>query len=417
MHLIGYINYRRNKKVEFLYSFVVRHVEEENMKKKLKDSILQSEETQNMRWFITLFFIVACCYDFLCYHIIPKYNLYQSADFPNVMGYWLYVAMLINIPIFIYLKKINKQNYMKYIFFFLYIGLTFLNEVFSYWGSLSEYMSGNIVEVVVLLFTPMFVNFRFFYFVYGSLVGKYILIGIILQTDVVIIPIILITLISSVAYVLLHRFQAYVQAVTYSYDEQLETLVKGVIATLELKDPYTRGHSERVANYALMLAEETKQFDKEELKTFYNSCLLHDIGKIHIPDQILTKPGRLTKEEFEIIKTHPVVGEEVIKNVTELQGGLSVIRSHHERWDGTGYPDQLSQTDIPILARIVAIADAFDAMTSSRSYRTALSLEEAYRRIIDGSGTQFDPELVIVFQKVYPKWEQFHKIRPLSQNY
>lgn len=382
------------------------------MKKKLRDSILDSEEKQNMRWFLTLFFIVLICYDFICYYLIPKYNVYQSVEFPHVMGYWFYVAMLINIPVFWYLRKRDKQSYEKYIFFSLYIVLAILNETLSYWNSSLEYQSGNAVEIFILLFTPMFVNFRFFYFVYWVLFGKYAIIGIVLETTIVIIPLILITLISIVAYILLHRFQAYIQAVTYSYDKQLETLAKGVIATLELKDPYTRGHSERVANYAVMLAEETKQFNKEELKMFYNACLLHDIGKIHIPDSILTKPGRLTGEEFEIIKTHPVVGEEAIKNVTGLQDGLPVIRSHHERWDGTGYPDQLAKTDIPILARITAIADAFDAMTSSRSYRAALSLEEAYRRIIEGSETQFDPNLVTIFQKVYPRWVEFHKECP-----
>lgn len=386
------------------------------MKTKLKDSILVGEEKQNMCWFLTLFFIVLSCYDFICYYLIPQYNIYQSVELPNMMGYWLYVGMLINIPIFFYLRKINKQNYEKYIFFSLYVILTLINEADSYWNSPLEYQSGNIVEVFVLLFTPMFVNFRFFYFVYWSLMGKYIIIGTILKTTIVIVPLILITLISIVAYIILHRFQAYVQAVTYSYDKQLETLAKGVIATLELKDPYTRGHSERVANYAVMLAEEMKQFTKEELKMFYNACLLHDIGKIHIPDSILTKPGRLTEEEFEIVKTHPVVGEEAIKNVTGLQEGLPVIRSHHERWDGTGYPDQLAKTDIPILARITAIADAFDAMTSSRSYRAALSLKEAHRRIIEGSGTQFDPDLVTVFQKVYPRWGQFHQKCPHYKN-
>ncbi|WP_369901251.1 HD-GYP domain-containing protein [Bacillus manliponensis] len=379
------------------------------MKKKLKDSILESEEKQNMRWFLTLFFIILFCYDFICYYLIPKYNIYQSVEFPNMMGYWLYIIMLINIPIFFYLRKRNKQSYEKYIFFSLYIILALINEIVSYRHSPLEYQSGNVVEVFVVLFAPMFVNFRFFYFVYGSVIGKYTIIGAVLQTTIVIVPAILITLISIVSYILLHRFQAYVQAVTYSYDKQLETLAKGVIATLELKDPYTRGHSERVANYAIMLAEEMGQFHNEELKMFYNACLLHDIGKIHIPDFILTKPGRLTAEEFEIIKSHPVVGEEAIKNVTGLQNGLPVIRSHHERWDGTGYPDQLSKTDIPILARITAIADAFDAMTSSRSYRAALSLEEAHQRIIEGCGTQFDPDLVVIFQKVYPRWVQFHQ--------
>lgn len=385
------------------------------MKKKLEDIILESEEKQSLHWFLSLFIFIMAFYDLICYYLMPKYMPYGVVELPSVMGYWFYVGMLINIPIFWYLKKINKQRYIKYIIFLVYIALSLFNDIISYWDSPLDYRSGNIVELFVLLFTPIFVNTRFFYFVYWSLIGKYILTGIALQTAIVIIPIIFITLLSSIAYILLHRFQAYIQAVTYSYDKQLETLAKGVIATLELKDSYTRGHSERVANYAVMLAEEMKQFTKEELKMFYNACLLHDIGKINIPDHILMKPGKLTQEEFEIIKTHPVVGEEAIKNVAGLQGGLSVIRSHHEKWDGTGYPDRLSQKDIPILARITAIADAFDAMTSSRSYRLALSVEEAYQRIVDGSGTQFDPGLVEIFQRVYPKWIEFHYACPNLQ--
>ena len=121
------------------------------------------------------------------------------------------------------------------------------------------------------------------------------------------------------------------------------------------------------------------KFSKEEQKSFYYACLLHDIGKVNIPDQILMKPGKLTKEEFEIIKSHPVVGEEAVKNVEGIRDSICVIRSHHERWDGKGYPDQLEGEEIPLLARVSAIADAFDAMTSSRSYREAMPVEEAYR--------------------------------------
>jgi putative nucleotidyltransferase with HDIG domain len=185
-------------------------------------------------------------------------------------------------------------------------------------------------------------------------------------------------------------------------------MVKGIIATLELKDPYTRGHSERVAGYALLLAKETGGFTKEELKSFNYACLLHDIGKIHIPDQILMKPSGLTQEEFEIIKNHTVVGAEAVQQVEGLDRSISVIRSHHECWDGKGYPDQLQGEQIPLLARIVSIADAFDAMTSTRSYRAAMPVEEAYKRIIEGQGTQFDPHLVDVFKTAYPSWVDFH---------
>ncbi|HYK73883.1 MAG TPA: HD-GYP domain-containing protein, partial [Pseudoneobacillus sp.] len=181
-----------------------------------------------------------------------------------------------------------------------------------------------------------------------------------------------------------------------------------IIATLEMKDPYTRGHSERVAQYALLLAEETGRYSNEELKSFNYACLLHDIGKIQISDNILMKPDKLTEEEYMIVQSHPADGEEVVKDVEGLKGYLSVIRSHHERWDGQGYPDHLKEEETPLLARIVSIADAFDAMTSSRSYRAALPIDEAYKRIIAGKGTQFDPKLVEIFEKVFPSWKELH---------
>ena len=132
-------------------------------------------------------------------------------------------------------------------------------------------------------------------------------------------PIILVIILSVMSFFLLVRFQGYVRAISNSYDNQLEGIVKGVIATLELKDPYTRGHSERVAKYALILANEIGKLSNDEQKSFYYACLLHDIGKVNIPDQILMKPGRLTSEEFEIIKTHPVVGAEAVKNVDGIK--------------------------------------------------------------------------------------------------
>ncbi|EJR72174.1 hypothetical protein IK7_06000 [Bacillus cereus VD156] len=142
------------------------------------------------------------------------------------------------------------------------------------------------------------------------------------------------------------------------------------------------------------------------MKKFHFICLLHDIGKIGIPDEVLNKASSLTEEEYNIIKAHPQLGLEVFKNISLIKGSEAIILSHHERWDGNGYPQKLRGNQIPLCARIVAIADAFDAMTSSRAYRSALSPKEAYRRIIEGSGTQFDPAIVNVFKKVFPLWEK-----------
>jgi putative nucleotidyltransferase with HDIG domain len=271
------------------------------------------------------------------------------------------------------------------------------------------YKNGNVVEVLWLLLSPIFVNTSFLRVVIVGLSLKYIMVGLIIHAPNALLTLLLISILSVFSFILLNRFQSYVKAVKTSYDHQLIGIVKGVIATLELKDPYTKGHSERVASYAHVLAKETKKFTVDELRAFNYACLLHDIGKVHIPDQILMKPTKLTSEEYEIIKSHTTVGAEAVSKVEGLQNGIDVIRSHHERWDGKGYPEELKKEQIPYLARIAAIADAFDAMTSTRSYRAALPLEEAYKRILDGRDTQFDPELVDLFQEIFPIWVEIHQ--------
>ncbi|MEH7743642.1 HD-GYP domain-containing protein, partial [Neobacillus drentensis] len=323
-----------------------------------------------------------------------------------------YVVLLILIPIMYYLSKMNKQSMIKFVFITCYLVTAFTVDIFTYFGRGDEYSSGNVVEIFLMLTLPLFLSKRYFWLVSFGIIIKYTLTSIILGISILIVPIILIVILSIVSFLLLVRFQGYVKAISTSYDNQLQGIVKGVIATLELKDPYTRGHSERVASYALLLVQELGGLSKEEQKSFYYACLLHDIGKVHIPDQILMKPEKLTNEEFEIIKSHPSVGAEAVQNVEGIKESICVIRSHHERWDGKGYPDQLKGNEIPILARVASVADAFDAMTSSRSYRAAMPVEVAYQRIIEGNGSQFDPTLVEVFKKVFPAWVEFHNRYP-----
>jgi len=173
---------------------------------------------------------------------------------------------------------------------------------------------------------------------------------------------------------------------------------------LELKDPHTKGHSERVAKYSVALARKVGKFSEQELNTLYYSCLIHDIGKMQVSDDILTKPDRLTDDEYEVVKMHTIFGVNAIKGIESLQPCIEIVRNHHERWDGTGYPDGLKGEEIPLLTRIASIADAFDAMTSHRAYRAALTPDEAYSRIIKGAGTQFDPGLIPYFKNVFPTW-------------
>jgi putative nucleotidyltransferase with HDIG domain len=190
--------------------------------------------------------------------------------------------------------------------------------------------------------------------------------------------------------------QNYAQKLEETYLSTIESLAKA----FEAKDRYNKGHMERVLEYGLAIASELDPnlLNDDVLKL---SLLFHDIGKIEVPDYILNKPAKLTVEEYEIIKRHPVAGEEILKPVKFLQEVAKVIRQHQERWDGKGYPDGLKGEEIHLYARIVAVADAFDAMTSDRSYRKAMKIEDAVEEILRNSGTQFDPKVVEAFYRAY----------------
>jgi response regulator RpfG family c-di-GMP phosphodiesterase len=173
--------------------------------------------------------------------------------------------------------------------------------------------------------------------------------------------------------------------------------VAALADALEAKDPGTGRHAQRVQHYALTLTEtvEPRLLDDASLEYGF---LLHDVGKIGVADRILNKPGPLTDDERGLIELHPTIGEEILSGVALLEGeGLRVVRSHHERWDGLGYPGSLGGEEIPLGARIFALADALDAMTSNRPYRPALSWEEATDEILAQDGSQFDPRVVRAF--------------------
>lgn len=168
--------------------------------------------------------------------------------------------------------------------------------------------------------------------------------------------------------------------------------------SLDSRDRYTAEHSLNVARYSRMIAERLG-LTKKECKDIYFGGLLHDIGKIGVPESILTSSDKLTNEEYEIIKTHPEIGFEMIKHIPPFQkmGVLEIVRHHHERFDGKGYPDGLSGEDIPLCARIAAIADTFDAVTTQRSYRAPLGFHRAMNIIAENKGSQFDPYIADVF--------------------
>ena len=173
-------------------------------------------------------------------------------------------------------------------------------------------------------------------------------------------------------------------------------MIQTLSTTIEAKDEYARGHSHRVAEYAALIAGELG-WNSEEIINLKYAAHLHDIGKIGIPDMLLNKPARLTPEEYSVIKEHTVIGAEILKNITLIPHVAEVARSHHEHYDGTGYPDGLAGEDIPLSARIVAIADSYDAMNSKRIYRNALPPEKIFEEIQNNRGLQFDPDLADIF--------------------
>ena len=169
--------------------------------------------------------------------------------------------------------------------------------------------------------------------------------------------------------------------------------IDAISAILEAKDGYTAGHVRSTADLAVAVGRELglPDFLLEDLR--YGG-MFHDIGKVGIPDEIINKPGPLTDEEFEVIKTHPAIGAEILAPIPFFAGVRAIVRHHHEHWDGSGYPEGLRGTQIPLGARIVLAVDAYDAMTSDRSYRKAMSHEQACRELRANAGTQFDPEVI-----------------------
>ncbi|MTI67762.1 MAG: HD-GYP domain-containing protein [Firmicutes bacterium] len=184
-------------------------------------------------------------------------------------------------------------------------------------------------------------------------------------------------------------------------------MIMAMTKMLEIHDTYTNNHSKSVAEIAAKIAEQM-DISKERIKEIYWAGIVHDIGKTIIPSEIINKNGKLTDEEFEIIKKHPIWGYEALKNSEELKDIANYVRYHHERWDGKGYPDGLKGEDIPLIAQILTVADTWNAMTSNRSYRKALPKEVAKEEILKNKGSQFSPNVVDAFieqlENIEPKY-------------
>jgi HD-GYP domain-containing protein (c-di-GMP phosphodiesterase class II) len=186
--------------------------------------------------------------------------------------------------------------------------------------------------------------------------------------------------------------------------------LKALTSSIDAKDPYTRGHSERVAFISRWIADRfvaERPLKEERIHKIYLAGLLHDIGKIGVDEAVLRKKGKLTSEEFDCIKTHPSIGAGILSGIKQMRDIVPGVLYHHERVDGKGYPSGLTGERIPLMGRIIGLADSFDAMTSKRTYRDALTVEQAIEEIRKGLGTQFDPNVAIVFldSDVYQLWD------------
>jgi response regulator RpfG family c-di-GMP phosphodiesterase len=177
--------------------------------------------------------------------------------------------------------------------------------------------------------------------------------------------------------------------------------IDSLARTIEERDPYTAGHSDRVRRYSLALADAVG-LDGRSRRRLSLAARLHDIGKVGVPEAVLNKPARLTDDEMDMVRQHPAIGERILSPVVRSGSVLSAIRGHHERLDGSGYPDRLRGDAVPLLARLIAIPDCFDALTTSRAYRGAMSVPEALEIIRAGAGSHYDAELVRAFLPVAP---------------
>lgn len=370
----------------------------------LNTAILLEEKRSTILYF-GIIYVVGLIYHFFYYYFMAHYEFGNFRLDKFLLLLFPYLILTLFIPIILLFLKSKHLSKIKYIGASVYVSSILLIDFVNYHMT-GYYDSGNISEIFMVILSSIFVNQLFFWLVASSLIFKYLLVAIIYPEilHTIVLPLGLVSIITILGYVILNRFISYVNSINNVYNDHFNAMVKGIVTILELKDPHTRGHSERVAKYSVTLARKVGKFSEHELATFYNSCLLHDIGKIQISDDILTKPDRLTEDEYEVVKMHTVFGSDAVKEIESLQPCIEIIRHHHERWDGTGYPDQLKGEEIPLLTRICTIADAFDAMTSHRAYRAALTPDEAYSRIVKGGGTQFDPNLIQPFKNVFPTW-------------
>ena len=212
-----------------------------------------------------------------------------------------------------------------------------------------------------------------------------------------------------------------IRSINMALEDKNEELEKAYLDTIgilrqtvEAKDPYTRGHSDRVSEFSVLIGKKMC-LDEATLHTLKIGGLFHDIGKIGIPDSILLKESKLSDDEYSQIKNHPTIGAHILGDAKVFKDILPMVKHHHERFDGRGYPSGLAGTDIPLIARIAAVADTFDAMTSKRTYRNSLPLDFVKEEIKKCSGTQFDPEIAGIFLDILNN--DYQEIAQIQEKY
>ncbi|RIK39751.1 MAG: hypothetical protein DCC58_14840 [Chloroflexi bacterium] len=220
------------------------------------------------------------------------------------------------------------------------------------------------------------------------------------QTAPLLTPLLVVPAVTTyLAFEMIHRLQ-----------RQTQEAMIAMADAIDQRDPYTADHSRRVAELAIQIAEKMG-INERDIERLRLAARMHDIGKIGIGNDVLHKPGKLTDSEWDLMRSHPVIGEQLLKPYRQFRHETALVRHHHERWDGRGYPDNLRGKAIPLGARVICVADSFDAMTSSRPYRPGMSRQQAIEEIRNGALTQFDPQVVASFLQVM---EESQKVRPIS---
>ena len=293
------------------------------------------------------------------------------------------------------------------------ISIVLSAKVYEFLGGIYYKFNASFIPILCMSLTFLIVNYFLIYFLihlisgekFFSLLARNVPMG--LLNFIAMLPLGVMTAIGFKQYnylgvivvfgpILLARYSFVLYA---NMKESYMDTVRALSMAVEAKDRYTEGHSSRVVEYAEKIGT-AMRFTENHLETLKIASLLHDIGKIGIPEAILNKPGRLSDEEYNVIKTHPVIGANIIKDVSNLKSVVNIVKYHHERYDGTGYPEGLKGDAIPIEAAIISVADAYDAMCSDRPYRKAMPKEKAISILKEEKGRQFNPKVVDVFLKI-----------------